>query len=612
MAKNIAPELRKIGEYLTLENDSKFVIPDYQRPYSWGVENCDKLWQDIVSFSENKSKDNYFFGTIIISCQDNDKRYELIDGQQRTTTFLLLFKALLLGVNNSISRISDEDEDSIRLLRELRSRRKKLLEILYRAEEADIADRPNDKMDAQIYNTFDLLLNESNNEFYKSELSIILKAKDFQDAERNVEKIPYKQKDNKYTNFFRNFKHFYEIILKLHGSEINRIAKSVVESCEVIEIKSWEEEQAIRMFNSLNSDGMPLNDADIISAKLLAHAKNLNKAQEFKDIWKNLRDKLKESQISESVNIDSILTQYMYLTRAKKGEMVTDTTVPGVRRYYTSINENLIKNPIKTCSDMLKLAEAWDTTYNYPIVRILLKCNENAKLFLGCYFNRFLNNEKIDENKVTLLAETMLRLFVVLELVDAGYSSTHFKTFLFKESIKLTDADISINEIVADFNTHISKNWNNRDDIKTLVSDYNKNLLVYVNEYLFAKENDAEFKLDAKQDIEHIMPASGHNLELIRKDAGLMNESEFDSVVNKLGNKILLEYKINRSIGNEWFRTKVSNSITNKLGYVNSVYPIASHLVEVYKNVDKPYWNKEDINNATDEAADRIVNFIFN
>ena len=58
----------------------------------------------------------------------------------------------------------------------------------------------------------------------------------------------------------------------LSESELNAITKAVTESCEVIEIKSWLVEQAITMFNSLNSDGLPLYDADIISAQLYAEA----------------------------------------------------------------------------------------------------------------------------------------------------------------------------------------------------------------------------------------------------------------------------------------------------------------------------------------------------
>ena len=52
MAKNIEPKLVTIGSYLTLEEEAKFVIPEYQRKYAWEVQNCDKLWSDIKDFIE--------------------------------------------------------------------------------------------------------------------------------------------------------------------------------------------------------------------------------------------------------------------------------------------------------------------------------------------------------------------------------------------------------------------------------------------------------------------------------------------------------------------------------------------------------------------------------
>ena len=85
----------------------------------------------------------------------------------------------------------------------------------------------------------------------------------------------------------------------------------------------------------------------------------------------------------------------------------------------------------------------------------------------------------------------------------------------------------------------------------------------------------------------------------------------FYQYINKIGNKILLEYNINRSISNEWFRTKVSKKISTKSGYVDSKYPLAQYLVELYKDTDKPYWTKEDIDDATKQASERIVKFIF-
>lgn len=200
----------KIGEYLKLDEDTVFTIPEYQRAYSWGTDNCDKLWQDIVNYSDgNSNKDEYFFGTIIINCQENDTKYELIDGQQRTTTFLLLLKALLVRINIGIEKMAD-DEESEQLSRGLKERRRKIMEILYKVETEDISDKPDFERDKEICGRVEMIKNYSINEKYKTEMKTILQAVDYVGAEANVVKIPYKQKDNKYTNYFRNYKFFYE------------------------------------------------------------------------------------------------------------------------------------------------------------------------------------------------------------------------------------------------------------------------------------------------------------------------------------------------------------------------------------------------------------------
>ena len=167
MVKNIEPKLRKIGDYLKLEDDIIFTIPEYQRAYSWGIGHCDKLWQDITDFVTSESKDRYFFGTIIINCQDNDTKLGLIDGQQRTTTFLLLLKALLLSINTAIGKTATDDE-SESLCRGLKERRRRIMGILYKAETEDISDNPDQERDKKICNNSLLLENFSINELYKS------------------------------------------------------------------------------------------------------------------------------------------------------------------------------------------------------------------------------------------------------------------------------------------------------------------------------------------------------------------------------------------------------------------------------------------------------------
>ena len=228
---------------------------------------------------------------------------------------------------------------------------------------------------------------------------------------------------------------------------------------------------------------------------------------------------------------------------------------------------------------------------------------------MASYFYR-LNEDDVSEESIMPILDCMIRLFALLELVDYGYSSKYFKTFLFKEEVSLADESISIEKIINDFDNHIRATWD-REDIKGKLQDYDGYALVYLNEYLFARESDAEFKLGDKYDIEHIMPYSGKNISEIRRDAGIVDKDEFNGIVNKLGNKILLEGKINRAIGNEWFRTKVSTKLEDKTGYINSKYPIANALVEKYRNESKPYWKKADIIAATEKASERIVKFIY-
>lgn len=613
MAKNIEPKLKKIGDYLKLEEDTVFTIPEYQRAYSWGIDSCDKLWQDINDFVESESKDRYFFGTIIINCQDNDTKYGLIDGQQRTTTFLLLLKALLVRINIAIERTAS-DEDSASLCRGLQERRRRIMGILYKAETEDISDKPDAAKDAEICRRGIIFENFSINEQYKTELSTILQATDYASAEARVIKIKYKQKDNRYTNFFRNFKFFYGKISELSDSQLNSIAKSITDNCEVIEIKSWQVEQAITMFNSLNSDGLPLYDSDIISAKLYAEAEKRGKEKEFADLWKQLNNCINELESTRIADINSILMQYMYYIRTVNKETISETgainvTTPGLRRYFTEVNKMPITDPIGMCSDMVKLVKVWKKVSEYPQMKVLLKFNENTKLFLASYFFRF-DEDNITEELVEPILECLLRLFSLLELVDVGYSSKYFKTFLFGAEVKLVSKSTTVDAITQDFNEHIRSNWD-KETIWAALHDYDGNVLVYLNEFLFAKEKGLSFTLGTKYDIEHIMPYSGNNLQEIRKDAEIDSEEEFYGVVNKLGNKILLEEKINRAIGNEWFRTKVSTKLENKTGYIDSKYPIARALVSKYQSANKPYWNKDDIMSATDKASDRIVSFIF-
>jgi len=603
MAKNIEPTLKLISGYLKQEKSANFVIPEYQRGYSWDITQCDKLWQDIESFIDSGASDPYFFGTIIVDCSETNK-LSLIDGQQRTATFLLLLKALLIRLNDVITKLPD-DEDSAALKAGLKAKRNKIMVILYKAEDEEIPAMLKDNTKTK---NILVIENKSINELHSKEIKKIIEAIDFTEAEKNVHKIPRKQKDNKYTNHFRNFKFFYGRLVEKSDSQLNQFAKVFLEKCQIIEIRSWQIEQAITMFNSLNSTGMPLSDADIISAQLYSNAGN--DKETFNELWKKINELTDELNNRKIVSIDSILQQFMYINRALNKEYIknesVDVTTPGLRRYYTDIKKELLNNPLELCGNLIKVAQVWDKIKDYPIVKLLLKFNENAKLYLIGYLYRD-ETTIITEENVLEISESLLRLFTILELVDAGYSSKNFKTFLFSENIKLVDTNISIDDIKKDFNEHISNSWS-KESITEAISEYDKNILVYLNEYLYAKSKSVKFDFAENVNIEHIMPASGRNIDIIRQDAGIYDKDEFNGIVNKLGNKILLEEDINKSISNEWFKTKKQSSINNKSGYKDSKYVIAVELTNYFKDT----WNKDDIDTVTAMAAERIVKFIFN
>lgn len=608
MAKNIDPELKKIGSYLDLEDTAIFSIPEYQRAYSWEIKQCDKLWQDIENFIDSGGTDPYFFGTIIINCQDNDTKLSLIDGQQRTTTFILLCKALLLRIIQAIEE-TKKDEESENLTYGLIKKRDKLIQMLYKVNDSEILSVLKDFENTP---TRHILENNSINELYKNELQTIIKSPDFETAEQRVEKIKYKQKDNKYTNFFRNFKFFYTKLEDLSPSEANILAEYILDKSEIIEIRSWNVEQAITMFNSLNSDGMPLLDADIISAKLYSNSGEDRDG--FNEKWSELKKIILGLEENKIIDIDSVLMQYMYIKRAQDKEYISEkgsinVTTPGLRRYYTETNQQLLESPLKLTAQLLKVSKIWYEIKDYSIIELCSKFNENLKLYLIPYLFRF-EVDEITENLVTEYVENLLRLFAILELVDIGYSSSKFKTFLFGLNTKLVDKNVSLSEIKQEIDRHINKEWK-KEEIETAARNYTKNPLIFLSEYLACKNNDQKFILPVKYEIEHIMPRSGKNIDQIREDAGIVDKEEFSEVVNKLGNKILLEEDINRSIGNSWFRSKIQNSVKERKGYKDSKFTLTKQIISNFENQENPLWTVENIKETSDREAKIITDFIF-
>ncbi|GAA7427310.1 hypothetical protein ID0988_12140 [Helicobacter pylori] len=97
----------KLLDFIGKSQEKQFVIPIYQRLYSWKKEQCKQLWDDIVKTGKNDKIEGHFIGSIVFVHDGiyttNHNDLLIIDGQQRLTTITLLLIALR-------DHLNDEDE----------------------------------------------------------------------------------------------------------------------------------------------------------------------------------------------------------------------------------------------------------------------------------------------------------------------------------------------------------------------------------------------------------------------------------------------------------------------------------------------------------------------
>ena len=95
--------------------DFWFVIPEYQRPYVWQKDNIEELIEDLYYAFENKEDNEYFLGSLVLKNTNNQNfaEYEVLDGQQRLTTFFMM---------TAVLRDLLKDEDYKSTMREIKKK----------------------------------------------------------------------------------------------------------------------------------------------------------------------------------------------------------------------------------------------------------------------------------------------------------------------------------------------------------------------------------------------------------------------------------------------------------------------------------------------------------
>lgn len=319
---------KTIRELLT-DKHADFLIPDYQRPYAWGEDECSTLWDDLFAFAFpnddfeqfDSGSDEYFLGPIV-TFKNDESKLEIIDGQQRLTTIMLLLRAFYDKFANM------KDKQSVKT-------RATISECVWKTDEFDDPDTDQLKIDSEVASDGD-----------KDEFLRILRTgcaeKDWRSA------------------YATNFAFFQKRISQLVSewpTYTVYFARRILNNVIMLPIEAESQDTALRIFSTLNDRGLPLSDADIFKSQFYKFYSQRDEKDAFIARWKVLEEGANATfRPMRGTPMDELFTRYMYYRRAKKG--IKDTTTASLRDFFSADAYAILKEE-GTLADLEALLAFW-------------------------------------------------------------------------------------------------------------------------------------------------------------------------------------------------------------------------------------------------------------
>ncbi|WP_187936763.1 DUF262 domain-containing protein [Helicobacter pylori] len=260
--ESIEGKAYQLKDILATEFEAYYQIPIYQRPYQWTEENCEKLLDDLLSSYECYKESDYFCGSLVLiaigtDSATNAKTYDIVDGQQRLSTFILLAKVLATLYNNEVLN-NKTSRDFL---------------------EKSLGDTDGEKRKRLTFNAMGL--NAKDDFVYALE--------HFNDSQAS------KNKNNK-NNYLKNAVCLKNYLKEKEIKDINAFIKWLYFKVVFIKTTCPNISMALRIFSVLNARGLPLHAIDIFKAELLKKLANKKDQEEFVFRWNALRQKCSENE----------------------------------------------------------------------------------------------------------------------------------------------------------------------------------------------------------------------------------------------------------------------------------------------------------------------------
>lgn len=523
---------QKSVKALFSEKKADFLIPDYQRPYAWGEKECQTLWDDLFLFAFpendcdmfNSDSDEYFLGPIVTFKNSNGKM-EIIDGQQRLTTLMLLLRAFYEKYG------SMKNDKAVKTS-------KFIEQCIWKTDEFGDPDKSALKIDSEVATDKE-----------KGEFLSILKTGKVSDGEKS--------------NYASNYRFFQQRIvefLNTYPDWFSFFPIRIMNNCILLPIEAESQDTALRIFSTLNDRGKPLSDADIFKAQFYKYYTAKGEREAFIQKWKDL-EVLCDSIFHPITGtpMDELFTRYMYYERAKQG--IKSSTTEALRKFYERNAYSLLHKD-QTFENLIDLANFWNDVQNQNVERFsdrvlrrlfVLNYAPNGMwtYIVSVYYmtNRDFNGLLDDECFYGFLNRITAFIWAYA-VTNPGVNALRTPIFaemmniVNRQPVRFSDYLFNTQQLQNAFNNYTFSN--NRAITKAMLTWW-----------AFQDPCQALLSLESVMEIEHIYARNRQE-----KEPSLSNPRNIES----LGNKVLLEKRINIRASDYRFSDKVKYYV----GFENS------------------------------------------
>lgn len=550
-------EQLNVKQFLETGREEPFLVPDYQRPYSWGEEEIATLFNDLLLFTEgdvskkNKnSNDTYFLGTVISFKNENGEQ-EIIDGQQRITSLFLLLRAIYTKLKTFSKKTNLYDE----LLSEIEP-------ILWKNVIKSEGAVKNVLISSSV-------INDEGNNILKGIL------------ENGVTK---EEANDRYSLNYTLFQRLFDGLVYENPGLMFEFVRYVLNRTLICPIITESQEGALNIFSTLNTRGMPLSESDIFKAKIYNFLDDSQKNR-FIERWKELTEK------AEYVNedIQQIFYYYMFYLRALDGDSATTTI--GIRKYFSQNNFAKLFNK-SLLKDLNSILDLW-------AVVVKKQSLENAKWSKN---NQIIKMLDVLSSYPNEFWKYPVIIYYLVHKENPEFEKRFLK-FLKKLTIELVanylvkPTVLAVKAGILKLNVEITKKLSPPVTFQNLPLDSLKTKLRLPSKNLFKMTlkmmvyNFQEELLPDKWEIEQIYPSKsveGFNdeaLETVSKD-----------YLDSIGNKIPFEKRSTIKASKDYFQKK-------RILYLRSQIPY----VKEFATKHVTHWNVEDIKKRNEFITEEIM-----